>query len=80
MLNLFKKKKNRILKNPLFFCEVTCRYCYDHQNCKEKLYIPCACKGSLMWSHKNCLKECIKYQYNNKLYCPICLTKYIVPV
>jgi len=80
MLRLFKKKPDRVLRNPLFFYELSCRYCYDHQNCSEKLYIPCECKGSMRWSHKMCLVECIKYQYGNKLKCPICKIKYIIPI
>ena len=88
MLKIFKRKKKNInnvsnkneLRNPLFFPNSSCKYCYGEHCYEDKLYITCGCKGTLKWSHKRCLKECIKYQYNDKTECPICKTQYIIPI
>lgn len=74
-----KLKRNRVLKNPLFFSIITCKFCYGLSHAGEKLYNVCECDGSLKWCHKDCLYEWIKYKYYDKSKCDICATSYVIP-
>jgi len=73
------KKKGLKLKNPLFFSSCMCKFCYDFSHVNERLYNVCDCEGSLKWCHVDCLKEWMKYKYNDKTKCDICGALYIIP-
>jgi len=73
------KKHQRVLKNPLFFPINTCKFCYGYSHGGERLYSMCNCDGSLKWCHSECLHEWIKYKYNDKRNCDICLSPYVIP-
>ena len=77
---LKKDENKRLLQNPLFFYDSTCKFCKEYSHHDDKLYNICNCKGSLEWCHIYCIREWVKYKYKNKYFCDICRQPYIIPV
>jgi E3 ubiquitin-protein ligase DOA10 len=63
---LIKQIRNKIDKR----LEKTCKICADTECLNDNWIMPCACKGSLLWCHENCLKTWIKYSDSKR--CNIC--------
>ena len=56
----------------------SCRICFDDDEIREKFIVPCECKGSAKYIHKECLNEWLKHNLSNLNYdrCNSCLFKY----
>ena len=60
-----------------------CRFCFDATAVDETLIAPCACNGSQLWVHKECLRKwqraSMRAGTGHEQVCSVCSTPYALP-